>query len=162
VSAEVFISYDGDLLAALSASTSNTLLTGNWSVETNIVEGAGTNIDTIKMAMATNNDVLVGAGTLINIDFLVADVRTPASSPLTLEHVLFNDGTPGNTTLSGCAAITRHFESSASADRVVPLRQRVCGFHLDSMHLAVADLDASLVRFVAEDRLNTQARCGLG
>ena len=68
VSAEVFVAYDGDLLTAISADASGTLLVGNWSVETNIVEGVGTNIDTIKMAMATDEDVLTGAGLLIKGD----------------------------------------------------------------------------------------------
>ena len=107
VSAEIFLAYDGDLLSAISSGTSGTLLTGDWSVETNLVEGVGTSIDTIKMAMATDDDVLAGAGTLINVDFQVADIRHPASSPLPLTHVLFNDGTPdyaktdGSVTLIG-------------------------------------------------------------
>ncbi|MBT4497741.1 MAG: hypothetical protein HOC74_08470 [Gemmatimonadetes bacterium] len=105
VAAEAFISYDGDLLTAFSVGTSNTLLTGNWSVEINIIQGNGTHTDTIKMAMATNNDALVGAGTLMNINFQVADIRHPASSPLTLEHVLFNDGMPGNITANGSVTL---------------------------------------------------------
>ena len=105
VSAEVFVSYDGDLLTAFSTSTTGTLLTDDWSVETNIVEGNGTNVDTVKIAMATGEDPLAGAGTLININFTVGDIRSPASSALTLEHVLFNDGTPPNTTSDGSVTL---------------------------------------------------------
>ena len=105
VSAEVFVSYDGDILTALSSGTSGTLLGPGWSVETHIVEGIGTNIDTIKMAMATDDEVLTGAGTLVNIHFQVADIRHPAYSPLTLEHVLFNDGTPDNTKEGGSVTL---------------------------------------------------------
>ena len=105
VSAEVFLAYDGDLLTATGADATGTLLIGDWSVETNIVEGSGTNIDTVKMAMATDEDVLAGAGTLINVDFQVADIRHPASSPLTLTHVLLNDGTPENTVTDGSVTL---------------------------------------------------------
>ena len=105
VSVEIFLAYDGDLLTAISSGTSGTLLTADWSVETNIVEGVSTSIDTVKMAMATDDDVLSGAGTLINILFQVADIRHPASSPLTLTHVLFNDGTPNNTPTDGSVTL---------------------------------------------------------
>jgi hypothetical protein len=105
VSAEVFVSYDGDLLTAFSTGLTGTLAASGWSVETNLIEGVGTNIDTVKIAMATDDDVLSGAGTLVHIDFQVGDVRSPASSPLTLEHVLFNDGDPGNTTVDGSVTL---------------------------------------------------------
>jgi enediyne biosynthesis protein E4 len=105
VSAEVFVSYDGDLLTAFSTGLTGTLAASGWSAETNIVEGNGTAIDTVKIAMATDNDVLSGAGTLIYIDLQMGNVRIPASSPLTLEHVLFNDGTPPNTTTDGSVTL---------------------------------------------------------
>ena len=136
VSAEVFTSYDGALLTALSVSTSNTLLTDNWSVETNIVQSNGTNIDTIKIAMATNNDVLVGTGTLINIDFQVADVRIPASSPLILEHVLFNDGTPGHATVNGSVILVGTDGTITSLPAQIIPRETIT--------LTVVDTDADL------------------
>ena len=105
VAAEVFVSYDGDLLTALSTGLAGTLAEVGWSAETNIIEGSGTNIDTVKIAMATDNDVLSGAGDLIHIDFQMRDVRTPASSPLTLEHVIFNDGVPINTRADGLVTL---------------------------------------------------------
>jgi hypothetical protein len=105
VSAEVFVSYDGDLLTAISTGLTGTLAASGWSAETNVAEGNGTNVDTVKIAMATDDDVLSGAGNLIHINFQVGDVRSPASSPLTLEHVLFNDGTPPNTTMDGSVTL---------------------------------------------------------
>jgi len=105
VAAEVFVAYDGDLLTAFSAGTTGTLAANGWTVAENIVEGNGTNIDTIKIAMATDNDALVGAGDLININFQVADQRSPASSPLELVHVLFNDGVPDHTKTNGSVTL---------------------------------------------------------
>jgi len=139
VSAEVFVAYDGDLLTAFSTSTSSTLLTGNWSVETNIVEGVSTSIDTIKIAMATDDDVLVGAGTLINVDFQVADVRMPASSPLTLTHVLFNDGTPGVVAMDGSVTLVGVDGVLTSAPGQVIPRQTITVTAVD----ADADLDGT-------------------
>lgn len=127
VAAEVFVCYDGDVVTAFSTGTTNTLLTPDWSVETNIVEGVGTNIDTAKIAMATDDDKLSGAGTLIKINFTVADLRGPAFSELTLEHVLFNDGNPVNTTTDGSltlvgndGAISCVVFSSGSSTQVIP------------------------------------------
>jgi CSLREA domain-containing protein len=105
VSAELFVSYDGDLLTAFSAGLTGTLAESGWSAEVHIVEGDGANIDTIKIAMATDDDVLSGAGALIYIDFQVADIRNPTSSPLTLEHVLFNDGAPPNMPIDGSVTL---------------------------------------------------------
>jgi hypothetical protein len=105
VSAEVFVSYDGDLLTAFSTGLTGTLAESGWSAETNVAEGNGTSVDTVKIAMATDDDVLSGAGNLIHITFQVGDVRSPAASLLTLEHVLFNDGTPPNTTMDGSVTL---------------------------------------------------------
>ena len=105
VAAEVFVYYDGDLITAFSAGLTGTLAENGWSIQTNIVQGNSTNIDTIKIAMATDNDVLVGAGDLVNLSFQVADIRVPSSTPLTLSHVLFNDGAPTNTTTDGSLTI---------------------------------------------------------
>ena len=104
VSAEVFICYDGDLLTPTGVDITGTLLTPDWAVETNIEDGG--QIDTYKIAMATDDDVLVGAGTLVNITFQVANNRVPSSSALTLKHVLFNDGDPGNVTTDGSLTLT--------------------------------------------------------
>ena len=149
VAAELFVSYDGDLLTAWSVGTSNTLLSGDWSVETNIIEGNGTNIDTIKIAMATDDDALSGAGDLIDLNFEVADIRHPASSLLKLEHVLFNDGAPGNTTVDGSVTLVGVDGSIGSAPATViprwPIQVTVSDIDenrtgsVDSLDIAVAN-----------------------
>ena len=103
VSAEIFLCYDGDLLTPLSTDITGTLLDANWSIETNIEDGG--QIDTYKIAMATGNAPLSGVGTLINVTFQIADTRVPASSELTLKHVLFNDGNPIYTATDGSLTI---------------------------------------------------------
>jgi len=105
ISAEVFVAYDGDVLTAFSVASSNTLLTPEWAIVTNIVEGVDTPMDTLKMAMATAEDALSGEGALIHLRFQVADIRSPASSALSLVHVLFNDGTPGHTPSHGSVTL---------------------------------------------------------
>ena len=105
VSAEIFISYDGDLLIPQTVPVSTTGMTSGWTLEHNIEEGDGTSIDVIKIAMATDDDVLVGAGNLLTLHFVVADQRSSAISPLVIEHVLFNDGTPTGTTTDGSVTL---------------------------------------------------------
>ena len=103
IAAEVFIQYDGDLLTPTGVDAAGTLLTPNWAIEPNIVEGG--QIDTYKIAMATDDDALAGAGVLINVLFQVPDVRAPSSSALTLSHALFNNGTPLNATIDGSLTV---------------------------------------------------------
>lgn len=93
VSAELFVAYDGDLLTPFSSPVSSTTMTSVWTIETNVVEGNGTPIDTLKIAMA-DEVALSGSGDLLILGFDVADIRVPYTSPLELVHVLFNDGTP--------------------------------------------------------------------
>ena len=108
VSAEVSVSYDGDLLVPFSpapSAVSRTLLTSAWTVAVNVVDGVGTSIDTIKVAMATDDDTLSGAGDLIELNFTVADRRSTASSPLHVAHALFNDGIPGSAVTDGSVTL---------------------------------------------------------
>lgn len=125
VSAEVFVAYDSDLITAFSTSTTATLLSGDWSVETNIVSGSSSSIDTVKIAMATDDDALVGAGALIQIDFQVADVRAPDSSPLELTHVLFNDGTPNHIKQDGSVTLVGNTATISSLPAQVIPRETV-------------------------------------
>ena len=94
VAVEVFVSFDTDLLTPLPVLPSNPLASPGWTVVANVVLGIGTTIDTLKAVMATDVDTLAGAGTLLDIPFAVADRRLPAASPVTIEHLLFNDGNP--------------------------------------------------------------------
>ncbi|MBT4497825.1 MAG: hypothetical protein HOC74_08895, partial [Gemmatimonadetes bacterium] len=103
VSAEVFLSYDSSLLTVNGVQTTGALSEG-WSIQTNIIPGTG-DMKILKIAAATNNLDIVTDGTLFDIDFTMADIRSPASSPLILEHVLLNDGDPENTTTDGSVTL---------------------------------------------------------
>jgi hypothetical protein len=101
VAVELFISYAGDLLTVGEVSSAGSLLGADWTLVAHTAVGSGTSIDTLKIAMATSGAALSGAGTLIEIPFEVADWRRPGQTSLTLEHVLFNDGTPGHAVVHG-------------------------------------------------------------
>lgn len=151
VSAEIFIAYDGDLITAFSPGLTGTLATG-WSLESNIVQGNGTNIDTIKIAMATDDDVLSGAGTLVNLSFQVADVRVPSSTTLELKHVLFNDGIPTNTTTDGSLTITGNDAvATLSVTSVIPR---------ESITFTISDIDEDLDGVGSTDQLTATVSNG--
>jgi Tol biopolymer transport system component len=103
VSAEVFLSYDSALLTYDEVITAGNLTAG-WSIQSNLEDGAGTT-KILKIAAATDNLAITTDGTLLEVQFTVEDVRVPASSPLTLEHVLLNDGDPENVTTDGLVTL---------------------------------------------------------
>ena len=105
VSVELFISYDGALLIPQAPPVTTTAMTMEWTLEHNIEQGDGTSIDLLKIAMATDDAVLVGSGSLVTLHFDVVDQRSPAFSPLVLEHALLNDGTPSVVTTDGSVMI---------------------------------------------------------
>jgi hypothetical protein len=104
VAAEVELAYDGDLLNVLAVSNAGCLAAG-WTLESNLVHGHATPIDTLKIAMATASDTLFGAGALAKVQFRVADIRHPASSALHLVHALFNDGVPATSAADGAVRV---------------------------------------------------------
>lgn len=93
VSAEVSVAYDGDLLVPGSPAVTTGAMTAGWTLESNVVQGSGTVIDTLKLALA-DETALTGSGELVLLHFTVVNRRTPATSALTLTQVLFNDGSP--------------------------------------------------------------------
>ena len=131
----MFVEFDGDLLSVLSTSTSSTLLTSNWSVETNVEQGTGST-DILKIAMATDDDVLSGAGDLIHITFQTADVRQPTTVPLVLSHALFNDGDPGTTTADGSITFVGTDGTIDSSPATIIPRQTI------TLTVVDADLDS--------------------
>jgi trimeric autotransporter adhesin len=133
VSAEVFVEYDGDLVSVFSTSTTGTLLDGDWSVETNIEQGAGST-DILKIAMATGGAPLSGAGDLINVTFLTTDTRQPTTVPLVLSHVLFNDGDPTNTKSNGALVFVGADGTIDSSPATVIPRETIT--------ITVVDIDA--------------------
>jgi hypothetical protein len=106
VSAEVRLSYDGDLLTATSVDGTNSLLTPSWSLGMEVAQGNGTPVDTVRVTMDTAADMLTGTGALFRISFDVADWRSPASSPLIADYVLFNEGVPQPLTASASFVLT--------------------------------------------------------
>lgn len=139
VSAELFITYDGDLLTLPSIETSGTLAESEgWSVEVNFVEGTGTSIDTAKVALA-NDTALAVDGEFFRVGFTTADLRDPASSLLDFAHALVNDGTPAITALNGSlkligtdGSIITSVISGASSAGVIPR---------ESVAVAIDDID---------------------
>ena len=111
VSAELFVSFSsgssGQLLPVVSSGVSAMGLLSGWSLESNVAfSGAPTanRIDTLKMAMATDDDPIGDTGglrDLLTLSFQVGDIRHPATASLKLEHVLFNDGVPGYLAVDG-------------------------------------------------------------
>ena len=61
VSAELFVAYDGDLLAPAVPPVTSTAMTTDWAVEYNISAGNGAALDTLKIAMA-DEMALSGSG----------------------------------------------------------------------------------------------------
>ena len=108
VAGEVFIEYDTALLTVFSSPDTPTssagTLTQGWTVETNTESGTGT-LETLKIAVATDQSSATGAQNLIDVNFTVNDVRAPLSSPLTLSYVLLNNGDPTNTPTSGSVTL---------------------------------------------------------
>ena len=124
VAAEVFVCYDGDVLLPTGTPVNSTSATTNWTIEHNIAQGSGTPIDTLKIAMA-DEVALSGAGDVLRLNFTVADLRTPSSSTLSFEHVLFNDGTPANAPTNGSFTLTGNDGSIASAPATIIPRQTI-------------------------------------
>ena len=125
VAAELFVAFDGDLLTAFSVATTATLVSPNWSVETNVIQGVATPFDTLKIAMATDTDALVGAGDLIRINFQTIDQRSPGASPLDLVHALFNDGNPASTPIGGAFTLIGADGQIVSSPATIIPRQSV-------------------------------------
>ena len=118
VAGEVFIEYDTALLTVFSPPTSSLgTLTDGWTVETNTEPGVGT-LETLKIAVATDQSGATGPQNLIDVKFTVNDVRTPASSPLTLAYVLLNANNPTNTPTSGSVTLVGN---TATIDAVAPV-----------------------------------------
>lgn len=105
VAVEVFLAFDSTRLTAQPPTLTGGLAASGWSLESNIVAGNGTVMDTVKVAMATDDDVLVGAGNLFQIAFQIDGQRSPHTAPLLLDHVLFNDGQLTTTKVDGSITV---------------------------------------------------------
>jgi YVTN family beta-propeller protein len=160
VSAEVFATYDGDLLLS-PVVEAGSLLTPDWTVESHVIQGVGTAMDTLRIAMATDDDTLSGSGSLANLRFRVADVRHPASTPVRLAHVLVNAGSPGNVRDDGSVKLIG-FDGIITRDKaqVIPreaIAVQVVDADEDQDTTVVDDLDVTVtVRDSVEAVLETE------
>ena len=133
LAAEVFVAFDGGLLSPLGVKPAGLFDAREWQLASNTLEGDGTDADTLRIAMATDTNPLSGDGTLVRARFLIADLRRPAATGLTIEHLSLNDGSlpaggrDGAVTLVGSDARLAH-----TPTRVV--------MH-DSLSIAVTDPD---------------------
>lgn len=87
-SAEIEVSYDGSKLRFEDLAPTQTKTDG-WNSVTNVIEGTN-NIDTLRVAIFTDALAVTGDGTLLRLTF---ELLT-GTAELSLESVLFNDGTP--------------------------------------------------------------------
>ncbi len=90
---DLHIAFDSDLLSWNSILDAGTLINA-WTVNGAVSPGNASTIDTLKISASTNGAASTVKGVLLNIDFTVLDVRTPASSILEGAHVHFNGGRP--------------------------------------------------------------------
>ena len=133
LAAELFVAYDGGLLSPLEVKPAGLFDAREWQLASNTLEGAGTDADTLRIAMATDTNALSGDGILVRARFVIADLRRPAATGLTIEHLSLNDGSlpaggrDGAVTLVGSDARLAHTPA-----RVV--------MH-DSLSIAVTDPD---------------------
>lgn len=123
VAVEVQVVYDRTVVMPGSpnaTSITGTLVELGWSVEDNVLPGSGV-YDTLSIAMSTALDTINQGGDLIKLVMVAKDHRSPASTPLELFYVLFNDGTPiadkvdGSITIIGTDGTV-----SASPDSIYP------------------------------------------
>ena len=131
VSAELFVSFSsgssGGLLPVFSSGVSAMGIISGWSLESNVVfSDAPTpgRIDILKMAMATDDEPIGNTGgirDLLMLSFQVADIRHPATAPLTLTHILFNNDTPGYIATNGSIKLVGTNSTIASdPDVIIP------------------------------------------
>ena len=148
--AEVFIEYDTALLAVFSSPTSSAgTLSEGWAVETNTESGAGT-LETLRISVATDESSVTGPQTLINVHFSVHDVRVPASTALTLTHVVLNNGSPPNTPIDGLATLVGNDGSvSGLPAEFIPR---------ETLPVTVVDLDADLDGAPGTDQVTVTAQ----
>ena len=78
--------------------------TDGWASATNLSTGGAA--DTLRMALATASDTLSGSGTLLQVRIVAPDLRSPATVPIDIVHVRFNEGSPAAVPVSGSLTIT--------------------------------------------------------
>ena len=138
VAAEVFLSFERDIMRLDSVTTEQTA----WSLIHHVASGQANTIDTLKTALATGGQGLVGQPTLFMAHFTLVDNRAPAVAPLRLEYLLLNDGQPTATAVHGQVR-----RVGGSGDVTVLPKQLALP---DSILVKVIDADADLDPGVAD------------
>ena len=90
---EVDLLFDSGLLT-YNGIVQNATLTDGWALAAAVVAGTGADLDTLRLTASTTGAAATVAGTLFVADFTVLDIHHPASSPLAIDHLLFNGGRP--------------------------------------------------------------------
>ena len=144
VEADIYISFDSDLLTVSGVNGAGTL-TVAWSAATTTLPGAASSIDTLHINTSTTSATVTTAGTFLLVNFTVKDVRHVAASGLGLEKVVFNGGRPEwNTLASGLMTLVGNDGSSAATVVSEPgdtVRVRVTDPDLNRSALSVDSTD---------------------
>lgn len=133
VATEIFLTYDGDLLTPVDVLPADLVDTLQWQLAAHAVEGQGTAVDTLRIALATDIDTLSGAGALVHVRFAVADLRHPAASAMAIAHLALNDGQPTANAENGALRLV-------GASAILVLQPNPIQLH-ESLHVAIADAD---------------------
>ena len=103
---EANIAYDASIVTVLeTVITSGSLTQSGWFAASNIVAGIG-GIDTLKIALASAQDPLVGDGPLAFMRLVARGNEWPVATALELTRTVFNEGTPTAAERSGSVAVT--------------------------------------------------------
>ena len=133
LAAELFVSFDGGLLSPLGVKPAGLFDARKWQLASHTLEGAGDDADTLRIALATDTDTLDGDGTLLRARFRIADLRRPAATGLTIEHLALNDGALPTGATDGAVTLV-------GSDAVVAITPSRVAMH-DSLRIAVTDPD---------------------
>ncbi|MEW6755071.1 MAG: lamin tail domain-containing protein [Candidatus Latescibacterota bacterium] len=121
VSLEIFLSFDRSVLEWVSLSPSGALVAASWTWVHHLAAGAGSTVDTLKLAAASSGQALPDTQALFTLDFAVAPVTHPAWSRLGLEHVLFNAALPAQQVgHGGCTVVGADASLAVSPGTVRP------------------------------------------
>lgn len=146
---ELSLGFDSQLLSFVDVQPADLVDISAWHLAAHVVPGPQ-GADTLRVALATDIDTLAGAGALLRARFAVHDLRRPQSSPLSIAHLVFNDGglpadaTDGTVALVGTDATVQVLPEPLALHQAVTItvvdpdadRQPA---HLDSVRLQIRE-----------------------
>jgi len=98
LAAEVAIVYDAQLLTLVAVASAS--MTSGWQVASHVLQGEDWQ-DTLRVALATDIDTLLGDGALLNLTFQIHDDPRPGTAALRLIDPVLGDGTTAPSVLNG-------------------------------------------------------------